>query len=100
MEDVREQILKLMNDKLVPTQLIGISFQEEDHPNTYENYKGLVMHFGDCLEVVPKHEEIKGPVFNQHHIESNVDWSDCYSTIGKFIEERSDTSNFVISTYN
>jgi hypothetical protein len=100
LQDVREQVLATLNSNVVPTQLVGISFQEEDHPNQYQNYKGMIMHYGDCEEPVPKHEDIKGPVFNQHHIESNVDWSDCYSTIAKYISETGDSSNFVISTYN
>jgi hypothetical protein len=101
MDDLREKADKYLNTYINPNQIVGLSFQEEDHPNTILNeFLGVLMYTGTVGEPVVRPETVKGTIFQQKFIDSFSGWEELYASVQDFVGGLNDTHHFIISTSN
>ena len=65
MSDLRVQVDAFLNTFVKPSQIVGISYQEEDHPNNEINeFLAFVCFTGSADSEVSKPTDIQGKIFN------------------------------------
>ena len=102
MESVKVSAKKFMNTYLVPSQVVGVSFFEDDHPNDEKNmWHASVFHKGSSSTEVAKPQEIKGDIYRQAHFSCDHCWDDVYDKVLHHICDNGiEDTRFVISTAN